>query len=419
MVLHGLSRPLRAVHVGLLAALIGLAAPSCHKMPLVAPSGSGLTLVATTNVLPVNGATDILAVVIEGAQSAGTGNTPGEVLTGVGTPVQDGTLVTFATTLGRLEPGEARTKAGKASVRLIADGRSGTATVTAFSGAASGTLEVDIGAAGATRLAVTASPQELPPAGGTTTIAARVEDQQGNGVAGVPVSFSATKGSLSNPTALSTDLGVATTQLTTTAESTVTASAGGSATALSGTVLVTLRPRTTLAITPPTNAMAAVPAAFTVTPGTNTVITDVTLDFGDGDRASLGGITGATTVSHVYRSSNVYTVTARATDAQGVTTPVSTQVAVSNLVAAGSASPSTSTAPRPGDVVTFTVTPAANALITSYVWDFGDGGDPVATSSNQITHSYTTAGPKITSVRLLTVGGGTAATVLIPVDVKP
>jgi hypothetical protein len=392
---------------------------SCHKMPLVAPSGSAMTLVAATNALPVNGTTDVLAVVIEGGQSAGSGNTPGEVLSGVGTPVQDGTLVTFTTTLGHIEPSEAHTKAGKVTVQLVADGRSGTATVTAFSGAATGSVEIDIGAAAATRLAVTASPQELPSAGGTSTISARVEDQQGNGLLGIPVSFSTTKGTLADTRVLSGADGVASTALSTTAEATVTATAGGAATALSGTVVVTLRPRTTIGITAPASAMVAVPANFTVTPDATTVLTDVRVDFGDGDVVSLGPIAAATQITHVYRSSDVFTVTARAIDAHGGSTPASTQVAVSGLTATGTATPNTTTTPGVGDVVAFVVTPAAGALISQYQWDFGDGTDTVTTAGNQITHSFSSSGSKVVSVRLIAIGGSTATTVLIPIDVKP
>ena len=42
--------------------------------------------------------------------------------------------MTFSTTIGTIDPAEARTNAGKATVRLVAGGRSGRATVRAFSG---------------------------------------------------------------------------------------------------------------------------------------------------------------------------------------------------------------------------------------------------------------------------------------------
>ena len=71
-------------------------------------------------------------------------------------------------------------------------------------------------------------------------IAARVEDQQGNPVPGVLVSFTTTRGTVDPTSDISNDLGLATTNLSTTETATVTATSGGSATALNGTVVVTV-----------------------------------------------------------------------------------------------------------------------------------------------------------------------------------
>jgi hypothetical protein len=221
-------------------AVLGGLAAACDKAPFTAPSGSAITLVASTTTLPLGGATDITAFVLEGAQGVGTPDEPGEVVAGSGTPVHNGTEVFFTTSIGRIEPAVARTTGGRATARLISDGRSGTATVTAVSGPASSTIEVDIGAAVATRIAVTASPQALPTGGGASTITARVEDQQGNGVAGILVSFSTTSGSLSTTSGTTDGDGYVSTTLNTTANATVTASSGGAATALNGTVAVTV-----------------------------------------------------------------------------------------------------------------------------------------------------------------------------------
>jgi hypothetical protein len=140
-----LASPRRAL---VLVALCGLTVAACDRVPLFAPSGSTVSLVASANSLEVNGSAEITAFVIEGGFSAPASPTaPGEVAPGVGTPVHDGTLVVFSTTLGRLDPTEAETKDGHATVRLVGDGRSGTAVVTAFSGAATSTLELAIGAA--------------------------------------------------------------------------------------------------------------------------------------------------------------------------------------------------------------------------------------------------------------------------------
>ena len=70
------------------------------------------------------------------------------VTTGGGPPVRDDTIVTFVTTLGRFEPAEAKTTDGKVTVRFVGGGRAGAATITAFSGAAVGELEITVTAAG-------------------------------------------------------------------------------------------------------------------------------------------------------------------------------------------------------------------------------------------------------------------------------
>src|ERR1700758_2741913 len=73
---------------------------SCQRVPLLAPSGSTITLTASTNVLPINGTTAIIAQVIEAA----------------GTPPHSGTHVTFTTSLGAVQPSDAETDAGGRAV---------------------------------------------------------------------------------------------------------------------------------------------------------------------------------------------------------------------------------------------------------------------------------------------------------------
>src|SRR4051794_4008053 len=76
------------------------AAGACQKVPLLAPSGSTITLTVAATALPVNGTTPIVAQVLEAG----------------GTPPQDGTLVLFTTTMGSVQPPEAQTKGGRVTV---------------------------------------------------------------------------------------------------------------------------------------------------------------------------------------------------------------------------------------------------------------------------------------------------------------
>src|ERR1051325_4155296 len=83
-----------------LVAAVMLLTLGCQKVPLLAPSGSTITLTSTSTALPLNGTADIIAQVLEPA----------------GTPPQDGTLVTFTTNLGSVQPSEAETKGGRVTV---------------------------------------------------------------------------------------------------------------------------------------------------------------------------------------------------------------------------------------------------------------------------------------------------------------
>src|ERR671913_1214748 len=135
----------------LLTALASLSlATACDKVPLLAPSGSVITLFATSPSVGLNGTIEIVATVIEqGVTSTPTTppangtatTTPSTGQAGSGTPVQNGTLVSFTSTIGRIEPSEARTQNGQVRVKFIASGQSGTATITAFSGGASAKIE--------------------------------------------------------------------------------------------------------------------------------------------------------------------------------------------------------------------------------------------------------------------------------------
>ena len=89
--------------------------------PLVAPVASTISISATTTTVPPGGSTEVTAVVVEEA----------------GTPVHNGTVVRFSSTLGRVEPEEATTTDGVARATFTAGSTAGTAKVTASSGAAS------------------------------------------------------------------------------------------------------------------------------------------------------------------------------------------------------------------------------------------------------------------------------------------
>lgn len=412
MVAH-MNRSFTGVAVLGIAAALSLSS-GCDKVPLTAPSGSVISIFAAANTVPLNGDIEIVVTVIENgtAQTAPSapGTTPGTTPTngtttsttaGAGTPVQNGTVVSFTTTIGRIEPSEARTSNGQVRVRFFSGGQSGVATITAFSGGASGKLEnLKVGAAGVERVIVSANPQTLPPGGGVSTISARVEDVSGTGLSGIPVTFTTDNGIVNPSTATTDSSGVATTSLNAPRTAKVTASVAGK----TADVTVGLNPRTGLTITAPTTQIAAgLPATFTVGVGTTANIRDVSIDFGDGGHQSLGAISGNTTIQHTYLEANTYIVRATATDASGFSEQVSTSVTILP------AQPPSVTITGPQSVpiktaalFTATVT-GATSTITQYQWDFGDGAQPqtVNTTSNRVQTTYLTTGTKVVSVKVI------------------
>jgi hypothetical protein len=191
---------------------------ACTKVPLLAPSGSIITLLSTTTALPVNGSTDIIAQVIEPA----------------GTPPQRGTLVSFTTNLGRLQPSEAETDtAGRAVVKFFAGSGSGTATISAISGGvsvvAANAVKILVGTAAVGSVRVSANPTLLPAVGGASTITAQALDINGNALSSAQVNFTTTSGTLDQGL-VTTDLsGLASTILRTSSNATVTAAIGAQA----------------------------------------------------------------------------------------------------------------------------------------------------------------------------------------------
>ena len=394
---------------------------ACDKVPLLAPTGSVITLLAATNTVSLNSEITIIATVIENGAAPATGTGTGTSTTsraGAGTPVQNGTLISFTTTLGRIEPSEARTHNGQVSVRFISGGASGNATITAFSGGASAQLaNLKVGTAAAGRVLVTTTPQALGASGGSVQVVASVTDEGGNGLSGIPVSFATDRGSLSPSTATTDASGNATVTLTTTSgPAKVTATAG----AQKGEATVTLSARSLTGFTAsPSATSAGVPVTFTVTPAaasTGANISNVRVDFGDGSRPhDLGAIGGPTTTSHAYTRSGSFTPTATATDASGDSQSLSTTVIIGSLPITLNASPNPGVVNSP---VTFTVNGVGSAQVERYEWFFDDGTPPRTTSSPQLPHTFTSRGRKTVRVDVIGVGGGQIGTTSIVMDIN-
>jgi hypothetical protein len=418
----GFRRPLLRVALGLLA----VTAIACQRVALLAPSGSTITLTTLATTLPLSGTTNIIAQVIEPA----------------GTPPQRGTLVTFTTSLGTIEPVEAETDAGgRVKVTFKAGTLSGIATISALSGGVTtgttGAIKIAVGAAGVTGIAVTAVPATIP-SGSQSTITATASDPGGNLIADVPVTFSTDNGSV-NPAVVNTDAsGRASTKLTTSKTAKVTATAGVASSTTSGTtttavpaptasVTVTVEPLPVAAISASSNPQVGTATTFTITAtpgmGSTAGIQSTTVTFGDGESANLGMASGtALQVQHVYASPGPKTATVNVTDTNGGQASASTVVVVGGSTAISVNLTSTQAANTPTigfTTVTFTaaVSPAS-VQVTNYRWEFGDGTADANTSGNQVSHPYVAgSGQKVVRVTVTTtVSGqtGSSTTTIIP-----
>ena len=393
-------RAWQAAAAGLAVCLTAAVATSCDKMPLAAPTDSTITLFASSTTVGLNGTVDITATVIESA----------------GTAVQNGTVVTFTTTLGTIDPPEARTNNGKVTVKLVAGTRSGVAEVRAFSGGTSSgdPLTVTVGAAAAGKVDLLANPSGLPASGGTAQLTAIVNDTSGNRLAGVPVSFVTDVGVLSQSSVTTDGNGEARTTLTTTASAKVTASivgGTGSGGGLSATLSIPVRLGPTISLsTPAGNLLPGVPATFSVviTAG-GAAVRSASIEFGDGTSQALSP-TGSSIATHVYGSSGTYVVTASATDSSGESTTATASVSVQPVIVTVSLSVTSLiiTSVVPVEFSASATTAPAGATIERYEWDFGDG--TTRTTSNAATSHLFAKGAYLVSVRAVTLTGasGTA-----------
>jgi hypothetical protein len=378
-----------------------MAVSGCNKVPLLAPGLSTISLSTSSSIVQANGTAEIRATVLEGS----------------GTPVQNGTTVTFTTNLGKVSPAETKTVNGVATVQFVANGQSGIAVIRANSGAAKSadstattttapSIQLTVGGAAASRIGLTANPSTVPFAGGTSTIVANVVDASGNPLGSVAVTFSTDAGSLSTAVATTDQSGNAQATLTTNKSATVTATAGGSTgtgatatTPATGTVKVNVNAPGTVTVTtspaPPTAAIVGQPVSVSVTltpSASGTAVQRVVLDFGDGVSSTLGGT--STSVPHTYTRTGNYVIRATAFDTFGDSATNTANLLVNSapkptatISGAGAAA---------GTATTFTLTAVASsgAQLEAVTLDFGDGSSQNfgGSAPGSVQHIYAVAG---------------------------
>jgi hypothetical protein len=360
---------------------------ACDGVPLLAPRESTISVTSQALSLPPGGTTTITALVMESGGNA----------------VHDGTRVSFSATLGRVEPAEVETRGGTATTTFVAGSASGTAQVRAMSGAAtaSGTtgegatatagnvVQIAIGGAAATAVAVSATPSRVGPSGGTVTIIGSALDGSGNRLTGVPISFSTTAGTLSASSALSDSAGEARVTLNTNREATVTARAG----AQSATVVVAVATAGTVTLaTSPAAPVSGSPVTLTVTPAAGTS-PRVVVNWGDGSAEDLGIVAAVRSVTHTYPRAGSYTITTQAT-ADGETFANAISISVGSAAAGLTLSDPSPASPSVGTPVVFTVTPGTGTT-PRVVIEWGDGSSTdlgTVSAARSAAHTYAQAG---------------------------
>jgi hypothetical protein len=157
-----------------------LVAAACDEGTPTAPTGAILRISANPTQIAATGSSTITL----------------QALRSNGNPVNPGTEIRLSTSIGTVDEVVFTDDDGVAHATLRGDGRTGTATVSAHSGAVEAvTTEVEVGAsAGAIRLTVT--PTSIPETGGTLDLLALVRDEQGQPLPGASVNFSADAGTL-------------------------------------------------------------------------------------------------------------------------------------------------------------------------------------------------------------------------------
>ena len=404
----------RSVPVLALIALVAATLAACDKAPLLAPTNSSISVSATTRTLPVGGSTEVSAYVIESA----------------GTPVQNGTSVRFTTNLGRVDPIEVETHNGLATTTFFAGDASGVAEVRAVSGAAGagattppstgGTttttsgnvVQITIGAAAVETVTVRTNPSTVSTNGGTVEVIASVLGTGGRALSGVTVTFSADRGTLSSTSAVTDAGGDARVQLTTNADTNISATAGGKTSTAAAKVTAQPGPSVTLTCISTASSNCSTlnvgdVAVFSAARGpTTSNIRSAVLEFGDGAAVELGNLSGTVSASHQYTQGGAYTVRLTATDVNG-------EVSASTLIII---------VQEPVNLLLNLSNPtsrriSATATVTGctpqrFDWNFGNDAvtQTLSTTTNQASSDYNTGGSKTVSVTVRCTDGRTTQT---------
>jgi PKD repeat protein len=346
---------------------------NCDQVDFTAPPGSTLTI----SVQPPSIAT------------FGTANITVVGTRGTGAPLADGTVIHFTTNLGTVHPNPAETDNGIATAQFRSGSRSGTATITATSGAQEGegaTFDVIIGEARPAQVILISTPSDLPFGGGEVRLTAHVTDEDGNPLAGIAVFFESTAGELASGgrTVRTNDAGIATDTLTTSIDAEVTATTANGISSDASVIDVSPGegPECSFVFSPPDPEPGETVTFTSTSTNPDNPIADFFWDFGDGETAE-GPI-----VTHEFEVAGTYTVVLTVVDEFGFSS-ICTEEVVVEIDLPECSFEITPDLPDEGETVSFDASQSTDeAGIESFEWSFGDGTPNVTETDPFTTHVY-------------------------------
>lgn len=359
----------------LVSVLMLLALPTCEFVDPTAPEGASISISANPTFIDVDGEESAITVIISEAN---------------GTNVPDDTVVNFTTTLGTI-PARVGTREGVAQVTLTSGGQAGVATVTARSGATDNEVSVEV-VVGAIleSLTLSANPSALGPGGGSTEVKAIAFGDDGEPLAGVPVTFAADAGALASAGVIQrTDENGETTDTLTTDQTTNVTVTSGSQTANTTVQVSTNQPPQAQFVVSPVSPAVGQRVNFNASGSTDDgSIVSFEWDFGDGASAS------GRRVSHRYETVDTYTVLLVVTDDEGARSSSSRTVTVSAGRAPVASFVFQPSSPSAGQNVSFNASTSMDpdGEIVEYRWDWGDGSSPEIRSGPNASHTFGTSG---------------------------
>jgi hypothetical protein len=315
---------------GLVVIVLAAVAAACelNQGSLLAPSDAIITVQPGTTFLAGNASTTVSV----------------EVRRLDGSAVEDGTEIVIQASSGELDQQKLRTNGGRATVGYRAGTITGTVRITASSGSTFAEVTLRVGSAVPGSVSIVSNPLVLPPGGGDTELVATVSAANGDLVAGAPVVFSTTAGTLAASEVQTNDRGEARTSLRTDTTARVHVTVLG----LEGATDVRVRLEVALrvSVTPaePTAGEPATVSAAVTTSDSARSSGRVRFLLGDGQVRDMGTVSGTASASVTWAREGGYNLSAEFTDQDGFITRDTVRV---NVRAKAAPAPAPTPGPTP------------------------------------------------------------------------